>query len=126
MAPKSKWRRQARSPQQTPRANGTSITTQAPRKEELLARALKRGERANARRVYAEQHKATVRTVTCISGLHHINESPSDTCTFQGNAHFRRGEYRKAIAEWEVAMKINGPTATLLSNMAQAWLNLEA
>ncbi len=114
----------ARKPQQIPRANGT---TQAPRKEELLARALKREERANARHVDAEQHKATVRTMSlCISGLHRVDESPSDVFIFQGNAHFRRGEYRKAMAEWEVAMKIAGPSATLLSNMAQAWLNLEA
>ncbi|KAH8976948.1 hypothetical protein EDB92DRAFT_1898219 [Lactarius akahatsu] len=46
--------------------------------------------------------------------------------TFQGNAHFRKGEYREAIAEYEVAVKIHGPTATYLSNMAAAWLKLEA
>lgn len=43
----------------------------------------------------------------------------------QGNAHFREGEYRKAIAEYEGAIKIHGPTPAYLSNMAAAWLKLE-
>lgn len=45
---------------------------------------------------------------------------------FQGNAHFLKGEYREAIAEFEVAIQVNGPTALYLSNMAAAWLKLKA
>lgn len=45
---------------------------------------------------------------------------------FQGNAHFLKEEYRDAIAEYELAIKIHGPTAIYLSNMAAAWLKLEA
>jgi len=43
---------------------------------------------------------------------------------FQGNAHFRKGEYREAIAEYEVAIQIH-PTAAYFSNLAVAWLKLE-
>ncbi|KAH9035205.1 TPR-like protein [Lactarius pseudohatsudake] len=43
----------------------------------------------------------------------------------QGNAHFRKGEYRKAIKEYEAAITINGPSPAYLSNMAAAWLKLE-
>ncbi|KAH8981246.1 hypothetical protein EDB92DRAFT_192891 [Lactarius akahatsu] len=41
-----------------------------------------------------------------------------------GNTHFRKGEYRMAIAEYEAAIDIL-PTAAYLSNMAAAWLKLE-
>ncbi|KAH9059450.1 hypothetical protein EDB83DRAFT_2224440 [Lactarius deliciosus] len=98
----------APSRQQTTRASGltsgTSTTTKTcAEKEELSkARTLKRAQRAEVRRVKAEEHKET------------------------GNTHFRKGEYREAIAEYEVAVKIHGPTATYLSNMAAAWLKLEA
>jgi len=44
----------------------------------------------------------------------------------QGNARFRKGEYRKAIEEYEAAITINGPSPAYLSNMAAAWLKLEA
>ena len=36
------------------------------------------------------------------------------------------GEYHDAIVEYEVAIKVHGPTAIYLSNMAAAWLKLEA
>ncbi|KAH9059677.1 hypothetical protein EDB87DRAFT_1577500 [Lactarius vividus] len=75
--------------------------TFAQKEELLMARALKRAQHAEARRVKAEEHKET------------------------GNAHFRKGGYREAIAEYEVVIKIHGPTATYLSNMAAAWLTLE-
>ncbi|KAH8979479.1 hypothetical protein EDB92DRAFT_1955086 [Lactarius akahatsu] len=70
--------------------------------EELLkARALKRAQRAEARRGEAEGHKET------------------------GNAHFRKGEYCKVIEEYKAAITINGPSPAYLSNMAAAWLKLE-
>ncbi len=46
--------------------------------------------------------------------------------TLQGNAHFRKEKYHEAIKEYEVAIKINGPNPAYLSNMAAAWLKLEA
>ncbi|KAH9172552.1 hypothetical protein EDB89DRAFT_2166499, partial [Lactarius sanguifluus] len=64
--------------------------------------------RAEARRVEAEEHKETVRLL--------------QDC---GNTHFRKGEYRKAIEEYEAAITINGPSPAYLSNMAAAWLKLE-
>ncbi|KAI9451493.1 hypothetical protein BJY52DRAFT_1190926 [Lactarius psammicola] len=81
----------------------TSTTTKTVAEKEWLlkARTLTRAQQAEARRVKAEEHKET------------------------GNAHFRKGEYRKATAEYEVAIDIL-PTAAYFSNMAAAWLKLEA
>ncbi|KAI9438976.1 hypothetical protein H4582DRAFT_1946018 [Lactarius indigo] len=87
----------------TAKASGprTTAKTVAEYEELLNARALKRAQRAEARRVEAEGRKET------------------------GNAHFRKGEYRKAIKDYEAAITINGPSAAYLSNMAAAWLKLE-
>ncbi|KAN0129038.1 hypothetical protein V8E53_013188 [Lactarius tabidus] len=86
---------------QTTRASDTTKTF-AERDVLFKERALKRAERAEARRVKAEEHKEA------------------------GNVHFLKGEYREAIAEYEVAIHIHGPSATYLSNMAAAWLKLKA
>lgn len=81
----------------------TSTSSKTPDKEELLnARALKRAERVKVRYEEAEKLKEV------------------------GNALFRKGKYRKAIAEYEAAIKTHGPSAVYLSNMAAAWLKLEA
>ncbi|KAH9069779.1 hypothetical protein EDB83DRAFT_2551017 [Lactarius deliciosus] len=56
--------------------------------------------------------------------LHQAHESISADTTF-GNAHFRKGEYRMAIAEYEAAIDIL-PTAVYLSNKSAAWPKLEA
>ncbi|KAH9031280.1 hypothetical protein EDB84DRAFT_1562294 [Lactarius hengduanensis] len=87
---------------QRAKASGTSAASKKSAKKEKLskARALTRARQAEARRVKAEQYKET------------------------GNAHFRKGEYRMAIAEYEAAIDIL-PTAAYLSNMAAAWLKLE-
>ncbi|KAH8978380.1 hypothetical protein EDB86DRAFT_3090749 [Lactarius hatsudake] len=88
---------------QRAKASGTSAAAKKSAKKEKLskARALTRARQAEARRVKAEQYKES------------------------GNAHFRKGEYRMAIAEYEAAIDIL-PTAAYLSNMAAAWLKLEA
>ncbi|KAI9458499.1 hypothetical protein F5148DRAFT_1220668, partial [Russula earlei] len=44
---------------------------------------------------------------------------------FKGNAHFRAGEYLKAIVEYDAAIMIHGSNPAYLSNMAAAWLKLE-
>ncbi|KAF8258067.1 hypothetical protein EI94DRAFT_1755912 [Lactarius quietus] len=82
-------------------AGATTTKTFAEKAKILKARADKRAERAKARGVKAEEHHKA------------------------GNAHFRKGEFREAIAEYEVAIKVNGPTAKYFANMAAAWLKLE-
>ncbi|KAF8261024.1 hypothetical protein EI94DRAFT_838861 [Lactarius quietus] len=82
-------------------AGATTSKTFAEKAKILKARADKRAERAKARGVKAEEHHKA------------------------GNAHFRKGELREAIAEYEVAIKVNGPTAKYFANMAAAWLKLE-
>ncbi|KAH9059441.1 hypothetical protein EDB83DRAFT_2552313 [Lactarius deliciosus] len=81
----------------------TSTSSKTSDKEELLnARALKRAERVKARYEEAEKRKDI------------------------GNALFRKGKYPMAIEEYEAAIKTHGPSAVYLSNMAAAWLKLEA
>ncbi|KAI9438977.1 hypothetical protein H4582DRAFT_107123 [Lactarius indigo] len=88
---------------QRAKASGTSAASKKSAKKEELAkaRALTRARQAETRRVEAEVHKET------------------------GNVHFRRGEYYMAIAAYEAAIDVL-PTAAYLSNMAAAWLKLEA
>ncbi|KAI9450489.1 hypothetical protein F5148DRAFT_1152784 [Russula earlei] len=45
--------------------------------------------------------------------------------TEAGNAHFRAGEYLKAIVEYDAAIMIHGSNPAYLSNMAAVWLKLE-
>ncbi|KAH8977998.1 hypothetical protein EDB86DRAFT_991424 [Lactarius hatsudake] len=81
----------------------TSTSSKTSDKEELLnARALKRAERVKVRYEEAEKRKEA------------------------GNALFRKGKYQKAIEEYEAAIKTHGPSVVYLSNMAAAWLKLEA
>lgn len=102
----------------------------APKREQMVqARAVKRAGRVEARRVQAEERKEAVRP-------HYFSCHPSRTAScyrmamsliimFKGNAHFRAGDYRKAIDEYDATIKIHGPSAPYLSNMAAAWLKLE-
>jgi Flp pilus assembly protein TadD len=53
------------------------------------------------------------------------SDKESYAVKFQGNAHFRAGDYGEAIQEYQVAINIHGPNAAYLSNMAAAWLKLE-
>lgn len=82
--------------QQRAKASGTSATAKI-----SITRAFTRARQAEARRVKAKEHKET------------------------GHAHFHKGEYRMAIAEYEAAIDIL-PTTAYLSNMAAACLKLEA
>ncbi|KAI0264879.1 hypothetical protein BC834DRAFT_880899 [Gloeopeniophorella convolvens] len=72
----------------------------ARRDAQLTARAANRKERSDARRAEAETHKK------------------------KGNAHFRAGEYRDAIREYQIAVIKHGPRAAYLANLAAAWLKL--
>ncbi|KAI0264878.1 hypothetical protein BC834DRAFT_1042079 [Gloeopeniophorella convolvens] len=83
--------------------SGNSDTNFTPgRVDELVkARAIRREAYSNARRSEAEKHKDA------------------------GNARFRAGEYRKAIAEYQAAARMHGPRPVYLSNMAAAWLKLK-
>ncbi|KAI0264884.1 hypothetical protein BC834DRAFT_237375 [Gloeopeniophorella convolvens] len=67
----------------------------------LQERVRERKERSDARRAEAEKHKEI------------------------GNTHFRAGNYRQAIDEYQVAVDTHGPRAAYLSNLAAAWLKLE-
>ncbi|KAI9460264.1 hypothetical protein F5148DRAFT_1317361 [Russula earlei] len=45
--------------------------------------------------------------------------------TEAGNAHFRAGEYLKAIVEYDAAIMIHSSNSAYLSNMAAAWLKYD-
>ncbi|KAI0284828.1 hypothetical protein BC826DRAFT_1109520 [Russula brevipes] len=82
-------------------SSGTSSAKTSEREGPLEARALKRAERFEARRIEAEKHKEA------------------------GNVHFRAGDYFEAIEEYRIAIETHGPSAPYLSNIAAAWLKLE-
>ena len=113
---------------------GTISTKPADKEEQAKARALKRAERVEAKRAEAEKRKEAVRPLLCHlchqpqSGGHRLGRATRQrrlTVTFQGNAHFRAGEFHEAIQEYESAIEIHGPSVLCLSNLAAAWLKLE-
>ena len=89
----------------------------------LKERTRKHAERAKARRIKVEEHHKAVSGRRQYLGI--VNPLSLTCSFFQGNAHFRKGKYREAIAEFEVAIQINGPSALYFSNMAAAWLKLK-
>ncbi|KAI9507888.1 hypothetical protein F5148DRAFT_1284683 [Russula earlei] len=59
------------------------------------------------------------RALKCIARVEAENRTEA------GNAHFRAGEYLKAIVEYDATIMIHGLNPAYLSNMAAAWLKLE-
>ncbi|KAH8979476.1 hypothetical protein EDB92DRAFT_1955083 [Lactarius akahatsu] len=109
---------------QPPKAGIISTSSKTSDKEELLkARALKRTERVKARCEEAEKHKEVARRIASPSVLCRVNKSHRMLMP-QGNALFRKGEYRKAIEEYEAAIKIHGPSPAYLHWMENTLLPL--
>ena len=110
---------------------GTISTKPGDKEEQAKARALKRAGRVEARLAEAEKRKEAVRPPLCHNPRAVATDSDTRprrrrlTVTFQGNAHFRAGEYHEAIDEYEAAIEIHGPSVPCLSNLAAAWLKLE-
>ncbi|TFY71462.1 hypothetical protein EVG20_g1530 [Dentipellis fragilis] len=90
----------------------------------LAARKQARAARAQERQERAELHRRQVQLLTRLQVT--SPESHNFFLSSQGNTNFENGHYREAIADYEDAIITDGPNTVVLSDMAAAYLAMEA